>query len=290
MFSETESVDARRPGPDRGRGGRRRRSTGAAGLPGSPPTTPRSPAFPRRFPPSSGWPPQPDLSRPSASRRTDHPRDPSTDRSWRPPRPPAHGYWLVASDGGVFSYGDAHFFGSTGNLVLNKPIVGVAPTPDGGGYWLVASDGGIFSFGDASFFGSTGNLVLNKPIVGMAPTADGRGYWLVASDGGIFSFGDAAFHGSTGNLVLNQPIVGMAPTPNGGGYWMVASDGGIFAFGDAGFHGADRARPSPQRGWWPPAPATATGSSSRTGRRPPLGTRPRGPPLPGAALLRGDPG
>jgi len=153
--------------------------------------------------------------------------------------PDAHGYWLVASDGGVFSYGDAHFFGSTGNLVLNKPIVGMATTPDGGGYWLVASDGGIFSFGDASFFGSTGNLVLNKPIVGMAPTVDGRGYWLVASDGGIFSFGDAAFHGSTGNLVLNQPIVGMAPTRNGGGYWMVASDGGIFAFGDAGFHGAD---------------------------------------------------
>ena len=79
------------------------------------------------------------------------------------------------------------FYGSTGNLALNKPIVGMAATPDGGGYWLVASDGGIFTFGDATFFGSTGNLVLNKPIVGMASTPDGRGYWLVASDGGIFT-------------------------------------------------------------------------------------------------------
>ena len=148
------------------------------------------------------------------------------------------GYWLDASNGGVFSFGDANFYGSTGNLVLNKPIVGMASTPDGGGYWLVASDGGVFSFGDASFYGSTGNLVLNKPIVGMASTPDGGGYWLVASDGGVFTFGDARFYGSTGNLVLNKPIVGMAPTPDGGGYWLVASDGGIFSFGDATFYGS----------------------------------------------------
>jgi hypothetical protein len=154
------------------------------------------------------------------------------------PTPDRQGYWLVAADGGIFSYGDAHFFGSTGALVLNKPIVGMAATPDGGGYWLVAADGGIFSFGDAHFFGSTGALVLNKPIVGMAPTADGKGYWLVASDGGIFSFGDAHFFGSTGALVLNKPIVGMAPTADGRGYWLVASDGGIFSFGDAHFFGS----------------------------------------------------
>ena len=94
--------------------------------------------------------------------------------------------------------GDAAFYGSTGALTLNKPIVAMAPTPDGKGYWLVASDGGIFTFGDAAFYGSTGALTLNKPIVAMAPTPDGKGYWLVASDGGIFTFGDAAFYGSTG--------------------------------------------------------------------------------------------
>ncbi len=148
------------------------------------------------------------------------------------------GLWLVASDGGVFSFGDATFYGSTGNLVLNQPIVGMAQTRTGAGYWLVASDGGVFSFGDAVFYGSTGNLVLNRPIVGMAPTPDGRGYWLVASDGGVFSFGDATFSGSTGALVLDQPIAGMAPTPDGRGYWLVASDGGIFAFGDATFAGS----------------------------------------------------
>ena len=152
--------------------------------------------------------------------------------------PTGRGYWQVASDGGVFSFGDAAFYGSTGNIHLNRPIVDMAATPDGGGYWLVASDGGIFSFGDAAFDGSTGNIHLNRPIVGMASTADGQGYWMVASDGGIFSFGDAAFYGSTGNIHLNQPIVGMAATPDGKGYWLVASDGGIFAFGDASFYGS----------------------------------------------------
>jgi N-acetylmuramoyl-L-alanine amidase len=138
------------------------------------------------------------------------------------------GYWLAASNGGVFSF-NAPFHGSAGALSLVRPVVGMAAMPDGGGYWLVASDGGVFSFGDAPFYGSTGGKPLNRPIVGMAVTPDGGGYWLVASDGGVFSFGDAPFHGSTGSITLNSPVVGMEPGP--GGYWLVAGDGGVFAFG-----------------------------------------------------------
>ena len=70
--------------------------------------------------------------------------------------PDGKGYWFVASDGGIFSFGDAPFDGSTGNLHLNQPVVGMTATPDGKGYWFVASDGGIFSFGDAGFAGSLG--------------------------------------------------------------------------------------------------------------------------------------
>ena len=120
------------------------------------------------------------------------------------------GYRFVAADGGIFSFGDAKFFGSMGGKPLNKPIVGMAATRSGKGYWLVASDGGIFSFGDASFLGSMGGTPLNKPIVGMAKARAGDGYWLVATDGGIFSFGSAQFFGSTGDIRLNSPIVGMA--------------------------------------------------------------------------------
>jgi hypothetical protein len=119
--------------------------------------------------------------------------------------PSGNGYWLVASDGGIFAYGDAQFYGSTGNLHLNKPVVGMAATPSGAGYWFVASDGGIFSYGDAQFYGSTGNLSLNQPITGMAATPDGSGYWLVAQDAGVFSYGDAQFSGSA-QSPLHPPL------------------------------------------------------------------------------------
>jgi hypothetical protein len=150
----------------------------------------------------------------------------------------ARGYWLVAADGGILSYGQAGSLGGLGNVPLVAPVVGMAATPDGGGYWLVGSDGGVFAFGDAGFHGSLGSLHLAAPVVGMAATPDGGGYWLVDRNGGVFAFGDAPFRGSTGNLHLSQPMVGMAATPDGQGYWLVGADGGIFAFGDARFFGS----------------------------------------------------
>ena len=75
---------------------------------------------------------------------------------------------MVASDGGIFDFGDAGFFGSAGSVPLVKPAVAMAATPDGHGYWIAASDGGIFNYGDANFYGSEGGVVLNKPVVGVA--------------------------------------------------------------------------------------------------------------------------
>ncbi|HET9894011.1 MAG TPA: LppP/LprE family lipoprotein [Streptosporangiaceae bacterium] len=150
--------------------------------------------------------------------------------------PDGKGYWLVASDGGVFSFGDAKFHGSEGGQRLNAPVVGMAARPDGKGYWLVAADGGVFAF-DAPFAGSMGGKPLNAPMVGMAATPDGQGYWLVGADGGVFSFGDAKFHGSEAGHHLNAPVVGMAARPDGKGYWLVAADGGVFSF-NAPFYGS----------------------------------------------------
>ena len=149
-----------------------------------------------------------------------------------------NGYRTVGSDGGIFSFGNLGFLGSTGGTPLESPVVGMAHTPSRAGYWTVAADGGIFAFGDAPFKGSTGGTPLAKPVVGMTPTPTGQGYWLVASDGGIFAFGDAEFFGSTGGTPLNKPVVGLSATPTGKGYWLVASDGGIFAYGDAAFKGS----------------------------------------------------
>jgi hypothetical protein len=98
------------------------------------------------------------------------------------------GVWLVAGDGGIFSFGDARFHGSTGAIRLNQPVVGMAATPTGEGYWLVAADGGIFSFGDAGFFGTLG--FGSTSVIGMAPSPTGNGY-AIATPHTVVYRGDA---------------------------------------------------------------------------------------------------
>ncbi|HEY3842830.1 MAG TPA: IPT/TIG domain-containing protein [Acidimicrobiales bacterium] len=156
------------------------------------------------------------------------------------------GYWEAASDGGVFSFGGAQFYGSTGNIRLNQPIVAMADTPDHGGYWLFAADGGVFSFGDAPFLGSVPGVlvpqhrVLNGPIVAAEASPSGNGYRLFATDGGVFDFGDALFVGSLPGIhvVPEQPITAAVSAPIGQGYWLSAADGGIFSFGAANNEGS----------------------------------------------------
>ena len=159
------------------------------------------------------------------------------------------GYWLVASDGGVFSFGDAPFEGSTGAMHLNQPIVGMVPTPDGQGYWLVASDGGVFTFGDAGFYGSLGAITLQQ-----AHRRHGRHEgWprLLARREPTAESSPSAtlpFYGSLGGTPLNKPIVGIAPARNGNGYVLAASDGGVFTFGASIFYGSAGAGTSEHAG------------------------------------------
>ena len=122
------------------------------------------------------------------------------------------GYWEVYSDGGVFAFGDAKFYGSTGAIHLARPIIGITASPTGHGYWLYAADGGVFAFGDAVFAGSTGGMRLNAPVVGMARNGGGPGYWLAAADGGVFAFGGAPGGSSiyTYGITLQSPIVAIA--------------------------------------------------------------------------------
>jgi hypothetical protein len=75
------------------------------------------------------------------------------------------GYWLVASDGGVFAF-SAPFRGSMGSVTLNRPVDGLVAY--GNGYLMVASDGGVFDFSNRAFLGSLADRVLSAPIVGIA--------------------------------------------------------------------------------------------------------------------------
>src|SRR5205823_6079727 len=91
--------------------------------------------------------------------------------------PDGGGYWLAARDGGIFTFGNATYHGSTGNTHLNQPIVAMASTPDGGGYWLAARDGGIFTFGNAGFYGSgSGRIGPSQVAAGVQRSPTGRGY------------------------------------------------------------------------------------------------------------------
>lgn len=90
------------------------------------------------------------------------------------PTPSGNGYFEVTSGGDVYTFGDAQFAGSTGDIHLAQPIVGIVAVSGGGGYWLVARDGGVFSFGDAKFYGSLPGLPASEqpgePVVAMGPS------------------------------------------------------------------------------------------------------------------------
>jgi len=124
--------------------------------------------------------------------------------------PDGRGYWLVGTDGGVFAYGDAGFYGSMGDHRPNAPVAGIARTNDGRGYWLVAYDGGVFAFGDATFSGSMGGKPLNGLMISIAANPSGPGYWTAAQDGGVFAFGGAPFLGSMADQPLARPVYNIA--------------------------------------------------------------------------------
>ena len=144
----------------------------------------------------------------------------------------------MASDGGIFSYGDATFFGSTGSIRLNKPVVGMAATPSGHGYWLVASDGGIFSYGDATFFGSTGSIVLNKPIVGMITGTGRRRVFPGRLGRGHLQLRHRPLLRLARRAGLKHPIVAATATPTDNGYWFTDTAGLVSNFGSANYYGS----------------------------------------------------
>ena len=145
--------------------------------------------------------------------------------------PRRRGYWLVASDGGIFAFGDAS---STDRWAASRSTSRSSasrrhPTATATTRWPV--DGGIFTFptvGGPPFLGSAGSLTLNKPVVGMAVAADG-GYYMVASDGGIFSYP------STEALLRLDRVHQTQQADRrhdlvSNGYYLGAADGGVFAF------------------------------------------------------------
>jgi hypothetical protein len=104
---------------------------------------------------------------------------------------------LVASDGGIFTFGDAQFFGSTGAMHLSAPIDGMAPSATG--YWLMGEDGSVYTFGNTASGGSPiNNPAFDGFATSITSTADRLGYWITDADGDVFAYGDAVAYPPTG--------------------------------------------------------------------------------------------
>jgi hypothetical protein len=102
--------------------------------------------------------------------------------------PTGHGYWLVASDGGVFALGDAWFVGSAGAEPTTSPAVGIVPDPTGGGYWLGLRDGTIQSFGTASTVHAFVPLTGTPAIAAAAHGGHGTELWATTPRGGLIAY------------------------------------------------------------------------------------------------------
>jgi uncharacterized delta-60 repeat protein len=155
------------------------------------------------------------------------------------PTPTGNGYWTLDDFGQVQAFGDARPLGgiTTRGLTKNEQPASLSALPNGRGYWVFTTRGRVFSFGEAAHLGDMSKTTVLGPVLDSVATPSGRGYYMVGSDGGIFAFGDAAFAGSMGGRKLNAAVQSLVPDSDGVGYWLVASDGGIFAF-DAPFRGS----------------------------------------------------
>ena len=93
-----------------------------------------------------------------------------------PPPAPVNGYWLVASDGGIFSF-HAPFDGSGpgfatqfGDVRFATPVIGMGAQAAGKGYWIVSAGGGVLPL-QVPFLGSAAGIPLNRPVVAVAVRA-----------------------------------------------------------------------------------------------------------------------
>lgn len=146
------------------------------------------------------------------------------------------GYWLCGTDGGVFSFGDARYYGSLAGTPLAAEITGIAFKDHNSGYWLCGADGGVFSYGAAKFYGSIPSIgvTIVAPIAAIERSEGNIGYYMVTGNGAVYAFGDAHF---AGNGSFGSNFCTAMSVRNQGGYWLVDIEGNVDAFGGAPYHG-----------------------------------------------------
>ena len=165
--------------------------------------------------------------------------------------PSGLGYWLLGTDGSVYTFGNAPFEGAAvGHLPAGTAAVAIAASASGSGYWIIASDGEVLGFGDASTLAasappgtSCASQCQPNPNERFGDTAVGlssrsvNGYFRALRSGFVEGAGeDYAFYQVP--VAMAAPPTGVTESAVGGGGWLVAADGGVFTIGAAAFYGS----------------------------------------------------
>ena len=184
--------------------------------------------------------------------------------------PSGKGSWRVASDGGIFTSGDAHFYGSTGGRAPQPADRRHGRDPDRSRLLvrrqrrrhLHLRRRALLRLDRRRCTSTSRSSAWPRP----APaTATGSSPATAACSPSATRTSTARPAASD----LNQPIVGGAATPSGHGYWFVAARRRRVLVRRRALPGLGRRRaPDPARSsaWRPPPTATATSCSRRTAR------------------------
>jgi hypothetical protein len=148
--------------------------------------------------------------------------------------PDGKGYYLAASDGGVFAFGDASFYGSAVQYHLTAPVTAMATTENDNGYWLLTANGSVYAFGQAPYDGNLLHVENQAPDVAINNLGAISGYMITDADGNSTVLMHEKGGGQVNMYQLNGPIVGVTlDNSSKVGYWLATAKGQIVSYDNA---------------------------------------------------------
>jgi hypothetical protein len=156
-----------------------------------------------------------------------------------------HGYNILTAPGGIYSFGDATYWGNLIDHGYPGPAVGLSETPAGDGYAILTGPGNLYTFGTAGYYGNLTDHHYPGPAVALDYTPNpgtinsptGHGYAILTASGAIYTFGDAGYYGNLIDHGYPGRAVSFAWSASGHGYWILTDSGNLYSFGDAGYYG-----------------------------------------------------
>lgn len=146
--------------------------------------------------------------------------------------PTGKGGWVVDAEGDVWTFGDAHAYGSPEDNEVGN-AVDIVATPDGKGYTILTNAGDVYDYGDATFYGhphfsADGSDPALAQATGIALTPDDKGYWILDNRGEVLPYGDAVDLGDNPKPTSSGMVAtDIATLPDGSGYAIITDNGTV---------------------------------------------------------------